>query len=71
MEQFIAQKEIKNNTQKRAKECLLHYLGELKLHFNLKDKDIIRILKISYFELTRQTLVQRWMCVIKSFLHHK
>ncbi|HIS73522.1 TPA: hypothetical protein IAA86_00715 [Candidatus Galligastranaerophilus intestinavium] len=71
MEQFIAQKEIQNDTQKRAKEYLMHYLGELKLHFNLEDKDIIKILKNSYFELTRESIVQRWMCVIKSFLHHK
>lgn len=70
MEQFIARKEAQN-TRKKAKECLFHYLGELRLHFNLEDKDIINILKNSYFELTRESLVKSWMCVIKSFLHHK
>ena len=46
----------------------MHYLGELKLHFNLEDSDIIKILRNSYFELNKESIVQRWMSVIKSFL---
>ena len=68
MEQFIAQKDIQENKKQNAKEYLMHYLGELKLHFNLEDSDIIKILRNSYFELNKESIVQRWMSVIKSFL---
>ncbi len=68
MEQFIAQKDIQKNKNQKAKEYLMHYLGELKLHFNLEDSDIIKILRNSYFELNKESIVQRWMSVIKSFL---
>ncbi len=68
MEQFIAQKDVQKNKNQKAKEYLMHYLGELKLHFNLEDGDIIKILRNSYFELNKESIVQRWMSVIKSFL---
>lgn len=68
MEQFIAQKDVQKNKNQKAKEYLIHYLGELKLHFNLEDGDIIKILRNSYFELNKESIVQRWMSVIKSFL---
>ena len=68
MEQFIAQKDIQDDKKQKAKEYLMHYLGELKLHFNLEDSDIIKILRNSYFELNKESIVQRWMSVIKSFL---
>ena len=68
MEQFIAQKDIQENKKQKAKEYLMHYLGELKLHFNLEDSDIIKILRNSYFELNKESIVQRWMSVLKSFL---
>ncbi len=68
MEQFIAQKNVQKNQEEKAKEYLMHYLGELKLHFNLEDSDIIKILRKSYFELNKESIVQRWMSVLKSFL---
>ena len=68
MESFFAQKNIQKNERQRAKEYLLHYLGELKLHFNLDDSDIIKILRNSYFELNKESIVQKWLSVIKSFL---
>ncbi|HIQ89546.1 TPA: hypothetical protein IAA68_06960 [Candidatus Galligastranaerophilus faecipullorum] len=68
MESFVAQKNIQKNERQRAKEYLLHYLGELKLHFNLDDSDIIKILRNSYFELNKESIVQKWLSVIKSFL---
>lgn len=68
MESFVAQKNIQKNERQRAKEHLLHYLGELKLHFNLDDSDIIKILRNSYFELNKESIVQKWLSVIKSFL---
>ena len=66
MESFVAQKNIQKNERQRAKEYLLHYLGELKLHFNLDDSDIIKILRNSYFELNKESIVQKWLSVIKS-----
>ena len=68
MESFVAQKSIQKNERQRAKEYLLHYLGELKLHFNLDDSDIIKILRNYYFELNKESIVQKWLSVIKSFL---
>ncbi len=69
MEQFIAQKNSQTEQKQKAKECLLHYLGELKLHFNLDDKDVVKILKKVRFELNRGSIVQKWLYVVKSFLH--
>ena len=68
MESFVAQKNIQKNERQRAKEYLLHYLGELKLHFNLDDSDIIKILRNSYFELNKESIDQKCLSVIKSFL---
>ncbi len=69
MEQFIAQKNTRLERKQRAKEYLLHYLSELKLHFNLDDEDVIKVLKKTYFELNKGSVVQKWLCVVKSFLH--
>ena len=68
MEQFIAQKDTQIEKKQRAKEYLLHYLSELKLHFNLNDEDVIKFLKKTYFELHKGSIVQKWLCVVKSFL---
>ena len=51
---LLRKKNIQKNERQRAKEYLLHYLGELKLHFNLDDSDIIKILRNSYFELNKE-----------------
>ncbi len=69
MEQFIAQKKSQSERKQRAKEYLLHYLSELKLHFNLDDKDVIKVLEKTCLELNRGSIVQKWLCVVKSFLH--
>ena len=69
MEQFIAQEKSQSERKQRAKEYLLHYLSELKLHFNLDDKDVIKVLEKTCLELNRGSIVQKWLCVVKSFLH--
>ncbi len=69
MEQFIAQKDTETERKQKAKECLLHYLSELKLHFNLNDKDIIKVLEKTCIDLNRGSIVQKWLYVVKSFLH--
>ena len=69
MEKFKVRHIVNCDNKKKALKYLIGYLKELKMHFNLKDGDIISILGSTYFEIHKQNVFQKCSNVIKSLLH--
>lgn len=68
MERFLAKNTVEISDTKKAQDYVLRYVGELKLHFNLNDKDIEKILYNSYIQVQGQGILHKWFNMLKSFL---
>ncbi len=66
-----------SNTQKRlsnnfpvkktqiASKSLNSYLSQLKIHFNLNDEDVVKVLELSLKERKNNTLMKKWWHILK------
>ena len=64
-----AQKRLGNNvlvkkTQGAAKS-LNNYMEQLKIHFDLSDRDIIKVLELALKEKRNESFIKKWWHILK------
>ena len=47
-----------------AAKSLNSYLGQLKIHYNLNEKDVIRVLELSLKEKKNENVIKKWWRII-------
>lgn len=64
-----AQKRLSNNALVRKKQnaarSLNNYLDQLKIHFDLNDRDIIRVLELALKGRKNESFVKKWWHILK------
>ena len=66
---LLVNKESENS--KKAEKYIFKYLNELKIHFNLSDNQIIKILNSIVLKLKKKSNNQNWWKILFKQNNHK
>lgn len=64
-----AQKRLGNNVLVKKKQgaakSLNNYMEQLKIHFDLSDRDIIKVLELALKEKRNENFIKKWWHILK------
>lgn len=64
-----AQKRLGNSVlikkKQNAAKSLNHYLDQLKIHFDLSDNDLVKVLELALKERRNENFIKKWWHILK------